>query len=106
MTGRGNRIKGAGNVKGLRSLPPLITAAGPNEAIDYRFVEIVNRDTKDGLKALSQTDDTTIVLEASEFEQRAHSDFLSKTARFFLSEPYDTRSGKRAANGSLQVSKP
>jgi hypothetical protein len=79
--------------EGLEELAPLLTAAGPSEEIDYAHVEIVDRDTKEGLQALGQTDDVTIVLEASEFEQRTYTDLASNTARSFLTEPLYASAG-------------
>lgn len=77
----------------LAHLLDLIDRIGPNEEVDLTTVNVVDRDTPDGLAALNYADDITVLLEGSLLEPKAPADLPVTAARLFLSEPLYASAG-------------
>lgn len=79
--------------KQVKTVIALVEEIGPNEEVNFSKIEVVNRDTKEGLEALKFADDITILLEQSAFEPRPAADFPKSAAKHFLTEPLFATAG-------------
>lgn len=71
----------------------LIEEIGPNEDVDFSKIKVVDRDTKEGMNALNNSDDVTILLERSAVSPHPVDDLEKVAARLFLTEPLYATAG-------------
>ncbi len=77
----------------LAEVIALVQKIGPNEDVDFSKVEVVDRDTEDGLAVLSFVDEINILLEESLLEPRPVRDMAHTAAERFLREPLYAMAG-------------
>lgn len=70
-----------------------IEALAPNEDVDLSRVRVVDCDTKEGLAALSNTDDVTILFEQNAMSPYPVEDLEKVAALLFLTEPLYAAAG-------------